>query len=171
MQNCGEQNIRALVEVLAKDMLVPASNSLDSRRLSLVVVRTLARFKFDECVKPYYDQLGPSVFSCLRDTIIPVKLAAEKAYLAIFRLVEEEDMCSFESWFKGLTGPSVKSSAGSEIQLRSIGDYTKRVGKRLASVERERIAAGGDPETVFSDRYEDESEIWAVGGVELVKDV
>ncbi|CAI5154755.1 BEM_HP_G0080740.mRNA.1.CDS.1 [Saccharomyces cerevisiae] len=27
-------------------------------------------------------------------------------------------------------------------QLRSVGDYTKRVGKRLANVER-RIAAGG----------------------------
>ncbi|CUS22983.1 LAQU0S07e04654g1_1 [Lachancea quebecensis] len=167
----GEQNIRALVEVLAKDMLNPESSSLDSRRLSLVVVRTVARFKFEECVKPYYDQLGPSIFSCLRDTIIPVKLAAEKAYLAVFRLVEEEDMHSFENWFKGLTGPSVENSAGSEIQLRSIGDYTRRVGKRLASVERERIAAGGDPETVFSDRYEDESEIWAVGGVELSKDV
>lgn len=166
----GESNIRALIEVLAKDTLKPESSSLDSRRLALVVVRTLARFKFEECIFPYLNQLGPSIFSCLRDTIIPVKLAAEKAYLAVFKLVEEENMHTFETWFGSLTGTTVENSVGDIIQLRPIGDYTKRVGKRLGGVERERIAAGGDPETVFSDRYEDENEIWAVGGVEIVKD-
>ncbi|CEP60540.1 Gcn1p LALA0_S01e13256g [Lachancea lanzarotensis] len=166
----SEDDIKSLVEVLCEDMLRPASNSLDSRRLSLVVVRTLARFKYEECVKPFYDLLGPSVFSCLRDIIIPVKLAAEKAYLAIFRLVEEEDMRSFEAWISQLSGPTLQNCAADSIQLRSVTDYTKRVGKRLAGVERERIAAGGDPETIFSDCYEDESEIWAVGGVELIKD-
>ncbi|SCU84775.1 LAFA_0D11936g1_1 [Lachancea sp. 'fantastica'] len=165
-----EENIKSLVEVLCEDMLRPASNSLDSRRLSLVVVRTMARFKFEECVKPFYDLLGPSIFSCLRDVIIPVKLAAEKAYLAVFRLVEEEKMESFQAWSSELSGPTLQNYVGDSIQLRSITDYTNRVGKRLAGVERERIAAGGDPETVFSDCYEDESEIWAVGGVELIKD-
>ncbi|SCV00820.1 LANO_0F08724g1_1 [Lachancea nothofagi CBS 11611] len=166
----AEEDIGALVKVLCQNMLRPASNSLDSRRMSLVVVRTVARFKFQSCIRPFYDQLGPSIFSCLRDVIIPVKLAAEKAYLAVFRLVEERDMETFESWFSQLSGSVVEDSLGNSIPLRSIGDYTRRVGKRLAGVERDRIAAGGDPETVFSDRFEDESEIWAVGGVELVKD-
>ncbi|ODQ48700.1 hypothetical protein PICMEDRAFT_23867, partial [Pichia membranifaciens NRRL Y-2026] len=30
-----------------------------------------------------------------------------------------------------------------------------------------RISAGGDKETMFSDQYEDETEIWAIGGVDL----
>lgn len=165
----GEQNIENLMDSLCKAMVQPVSNSLDSRRLSLVVLRTLARFKFNECISPFLDKLTPSVFSCLRDTVIPIKLAAEKAYLAMFRLVEEEDMSTFNSWFTEISSnnTSLENVAGLSIQLRSIGDYTKRVGVRLAKVERERISEGGDAETMFSDRFEDERELWSVGGVEL----
>lgn len=166
----GEENIKLLIQQLSKCMIKPESNSLDTRRLALVVVRTLARFKFEQSIEPFYDELAPSVFSCLRDVIIPVKLAAEKAYLAMFRLVEEENMTSFDNWFSTLPPDTVNNSIGDSIQVRSIGDYTRRVGKRLAKVERERIAAGGDPETVFSDRFEDEREIWAVGSVDLNSD-
>lgn len=165
----GEDNIRMLLDEISRAMLVPVSTSTDARRLTLVIVRTLTRFKFDECVSPYLDSLGVSVFSCLRDTIIPIKLAAEKAYLAIFRLVEETDMRTFNSWFSEISAreSSMTNAAGNTIQLRSIGDYTRRVGKRLANVERERISEGGDAETMFSDRFEDERDIWAVGGLEV----
>lgn len=169
----GEENIECLVKSLCKATVGPLSNSLDSRRLALVVLRTLARFKFDECVKPFLDILTPSVFFCLRDTIIPIKLAAEKSYLAIFKLVEEPDMSIFNNWFSSISAnnTSLQNAAGAVIQLRSISDYTKRVGMRLAKVERERIAEGGDAETMFSDRFEDEREIWSVGGVELNQQV
>lgn len=166
----GDENIKVLVQQLAVTMLRPVSNSADSRRLSLVIVRTLARFKYEECVAPYYDQLGPSVFSCLREMIIPIKLAAEKAYLAMFRMVEEEAMDTFMNWFDNLPGSTINNSVDEVLQLRSIGDYTKRVGKRLAKVEREKIAAGGDAETMFSDRFEDENEIWSVGGIDTNPD-
>ena len=78
-----------------------------------------------------------------------------------------------QQWFSGVSdlGSNIETITGTTIQLRSIGDYTKRVGRRLANVERERIAAGGDAETMFSDRFEDEREIWAVGGVELATDI
>lgn len=169
----GDENINLLINELSKAVLQPASNSTDVRRLALVVIRTLARFKFDECIKQYFDVVGPSVFSCLRDPVIPIKLAAEKAYLALFKLVEEDDMHTFNEWFAKISdrGSSIETVTGTTIQLRSVGDYTKRVGKRLANVERERIAAGGDAETMFSDRFEDEREIWAVGGVELTTDI
>ena len=88
----------------------------------------------------------------------------------MFKLVEEESMDTFDAWFTHLTGSTIENSIGEIIQLRSIGDYTKRVGKRLASVEREKIAAGGDAETMFSDRFEDEAEIWTVGGIDLNPD-
>ncbi|EHN02530.1 Gcn1p [Saccharomyces cerevisiae x Saccharomyces kudriavzevii VIN7] len=169
----GDENINLLISELSKAILQPASNSTDVRRLSLVVIRTLARFKFDECLKQYYDVVGPSVFACLRDPVIPIKLAAEKAYLALFKLVEEDDMNTFNEWFSRASDGAdrIETITGTSIQLRSIGDYTKRVGKRLANVERERIAAGGDAETMYSDRFEDEREIWAVGGVELTTDI
>lgn len=165
----GEENIKLLVDSLSKSMIQPVSNSTEARRLSLVVIRTLARFKLEECIKPFFDTLALSVFSCLRDPIIPIKLAAEKAYLAIFNLVDDTEMNMFNAWFSSISDgkTSIDSINGTTIQIRSIGDYTKRVGKRLANVERERIAAGGDAETMFSDRFEDENEIWAVGGVEI----
>lgn len=165
-----EENLRKLMNCLTKCILQPGSNSLDSRRLSLVVVRTLARYRFDECIYPFFDELAPSIFSCLRDMVIPIKLAAEKAYIALFKLVDESDMKTFDHWINSLSSPTINNSIGTPIQLKSITDYTKRVAKRLATVERERIAAGGDIETIFSDRIEDEKEIWAVGGVDLDKE-
>ncbi|CCH61585.1 hypothetical protein TBLA_0F00410 [Henningerozyma blattae CBS 6284] len=169
----GTSNIERLVNELGIQILENADHSPETRRLAIVIVRTLSRFKYEECIKPYYDVLGVSVFTCIRATIIPVKLAAEKAYLAMFRLVEEEDMSSFNEWFDKISknGSNIETITGVPVQLRSIGDYTKRVGKRLGSVERERIAAGGDAEAMFSDRFEDEKEIWAIGDIELEKDI
>lgn len=169
----SEEKIKGLMDTLAMSMIKPVCNSTDCRRLSLVVARTLARFKYAECIEPYYDSLGPSIFSCLRDPVIPIKLAAEKAYLAVFRLVEEPEMDTFNRWFAAFSEgkTTLETVAGTSIPVRSVTDYTKRVGRRLASVERERIAAGGDAEAMFSDRFEDENEIWAVGGIELSPDV
>ena len=163
-----DDNIHKLVEQLATNMVKPNSNSPDTRRLSLVIVRTIARFKYQELVKPFYDLLVPSVFTCVRDTIIPIKLAAEKAYIAIFNLVDDEQMNDFNQWFNSKQS-NISGVVGISIIPRSIGDYTKRVATRLAGVERERIEAGGDEETLFSDRIEDESEVWAIGGVDLSK--
>lgn len=157
-----------LVKQLAVTTLKPQSNSLDTRRLSLTVIRTVSRQK-NSMFKPHLDVIVPSVFACVRDTIIPIKLAAEKAYLSLFNLVEDANMDGFTKWFEEVTGKgsTIDTVIGTKLQARSIGDYTKRVAVRLAGVERERIAAGGDEETLFSDRFEDEREIWAVGGVDL----
>jgi hypothetical protein len=161
--------VSELVNQLALTTLKPVSNSLDTRRLSLVVIRTTARLKGD-LLKPHWDVLAPSVFSCVRDVIIPIKLAAEKAFLALFTLVDDAEMAEFNKWFADVNAKGqLETVTGTKIQARSIGDYTKRVGARLAAVERERIEAGGDAETVFSDRIEDEGEIWAVGGVDMLK--
>ncbi len=159
---------KKLIETLSKAMQAPVSSSNDTRRLSLVVVRTIARANYDLMIRPHLDILGPAVFVGVRELIIPIKLAAEKAYLGIFKLVEDPELQLFNKWFSTISSsPTVETTTGKKIQTRSIGDYTKRVGARLASVERERIAAGGDEETMFSDRFEDEREIWAIGGVEI----
>lgn len=162
-----DEMVKELMDTLSVSMCAPLSSSTDTRRLSLLSIRTVARFKFEEIIKPNIDSLLPSVFTCVRDIIIPIKLAAEKLYLAIFNLVEDQNLEFFNEWFGKLSGSSITTITGQTLQLRSIGDYTKRVAVRLANVERERIAAGGDAEAMFSDRYEDETEIWAVGGVDL----
>ncbi|CAK7892363.1 eIF-2-alpha kinase activator Gcn1p [[Candida] anglica] len=165
--NIPESLIEKLMNQLSQNMLQPVSNSPDSRRLALVVVRTVARFQYESETKPFLDMLAPSVFTCIRDPIIPIRLAAEKAFLAIFNMIDDVALTDFNAWFEGKS--SFTNAIGATIQPRSIGDYTKRVGSRLASVERERIEAGGDAETMFSDRFEDETEVWAVGGVDKKK--
>lgn len=161
----SQESLEKLVLQIATTALKPVSNSADVRRLSLVVLRTVARFKFSEVIEDHLDILVPSVFSCLRDSLIPVKLAAEKLYLALFNLVEDVEMKKFTEWFAGKE--EITTVLGATIVPRSIGDYTRRVAVRLAGVERERIEAGGDEETMFSDRFEDEDEVWAVGSVEI----
>ncbi|EGW32689.1 translational activator of GCN4 [Spathaspora passalidarum NRRL Y-27907] len=159
-----EESLDKLVRQLCVLVIQPKSSSPDTRRLALVVLRTVARLKFDE-VHDNLDLIVPSIFASIRDPIIPIKLAAEKAYLAVFQLVEDQDMKLFNQWFEGKS--TVTTVTGTSIVPRSIGDYTKRVASRLAGVERERIEAGGDAETMFSDRFEDETEVWAVGGTEI----
>lgn len=162
-----EDTMMSIIVQLSKNCLQPQSASPDTRRLSLVVLRTVSRYKHKEVISNYLDLVGPSVFSCIRDPIIPIRLAAEKAYLAIFQLVEDEKMNEFNVWFERKS--EISNILGTKIVPRSIGDYTRRVAARLAAVERERLQAGGDIEDVFSDRIEDEKEIWAVGGVEMTE--
>lgn len=160
-----EELVTRLVEQLSKSAIQPVSNSADTRRLCLVVIRTVARFKYETIIKPHWDVLVPSVFTCLRDGVIPIRLAAEKAYLAVFNLVEDAEQKDFVLWFEVASKGTISTILGASIQPRSVGDYTKRVATRLANVERERLEAGGDEEAMFSDRFEDEKEVWAVGGV------
>lgn len=159
-----ESCIKKLIFQLCKCALKPELNSPDSRRLSLVVLRTVARFKLELLVLPHLNEIGPAVFACLRNGIIPIRLAAEKAYLAVFNLIEDADMKEFNDWFAEASKGPITTVVGTTIQPRSIGDYTKRVASRLATVERERLQDGGDDEALFSDRIEDENEVWAVGG-------
>lgn len=157
--------VKQLISQLSKNVMQPVSNSPDTRRLSLVALRVVALSKYDDIIKPNYDIIVPSVFSCVRDPIIPIRLAAEKVYLAIFNLVNDEQMLDFNSWFGGKD--KITTILGTDIVPRSVGDYTKRVASRLANSERERVEAGGDEETLYSDRIEDNAEVWAVGGVDL----
>lgn len=157
-----------LVAQLCKNATVPPSNSLDTRRLALVVLRTVARLDYST-IKPHWNLVVPNVFGCVRDVIIPIRLAAEKAFLALFNLVEDVSMSDFNEWFAEVKEPFT-TLTGTSVVPRSIGDYVKRVASRLAGVERERIDAGGDDETLYSDRIEDEQEVWAIGGVDISKE-
>lgn len=153
-----------LLQTTCVNALQPTSNSSDTRRFALVVIRTIARKKHDSLVQSYLDTLTPTVFSCLRDPVVPIRLAAEKAFLALFRLVEDTEKKIFFEWFAKASKGPITNPVGNSIQPRSVGDYTKRVASRLASAESERLTAGGDDENLYSDRIEDEAEIWAVGG-------
>lgn len=139
--------------------------SADSRRLALVVVRTVSRKRY-ETVAPYIDILAPPIFSSVRDSVIPIKLAAEAAFLAIFSVVEAES----EIFDRFITKEGADLSP---ITKRSMQDYFKRIAMRLGVQARERREAEGGQGGLglSNDELEDEREIWSVGRVDLDEDV
>ncbi|KAH8144338.1 uncharacterized protein LAJ45_11700 [Morchella importuna] len=88
--------------------------------------------------------------------IIPVKLSAEQAFIALFQVVAQGDAV-FDKYIAGVEGP----------QKRSMGDYFKRVAVKLAAAEKERNEAGGAGLGLNSDEEEDVREIMCVGKVEV----
>ncbi|MCJ1321233.1 translational activator of GCN4 [Xylographa vitiligo] len=150
---------KPIFEALAA-VLTPG-NPVDTRRLALVVIRTLSR-RHSDLVRPHLSLLAPPIFASVRDPVIPIKLAAEAAFLALFAVVEQDNVV-FDKYIAG---------AGAELNptiKRSMQDYFKRVGLRLGAQARERREAeGGQGGLGLSgDEMEDEREVWSVGKVDL----
>ncbi|KAK4642786.1 translational activator of GCN4 [Podospora bellae-mahoneyi] len=143
--------------------IIPPGNASDTRRLALVLVRTLARTHPD-MVRPHLSILAPPVFASVRDTVIPVKLAAEAAFVQLFAVADEESKV-FDKWISGM---DMQANA-----KRSMQDYFKRVALRLgAQVRERREAEGGQGGLGLSnDEVEDEKELMAVGKVDVGGDV
>jgi len=121
------ETIKPLFEGLAN--LIQPGNSVDTRRLALVVVRTTSRHHMD-LVRPHLPLLAPPVFASVRDPVIPVKLAAEAAFMALFNVVDEEGKV-FDKY--------IASQDLAPNQKRSMQDYFKRVALRLGNTARERM--------------------------------
>jgi Generalcontrol nonderepressible 1 (Gcn1) N-terminal/HEAT-like repeat/Parkin co-regulated protein len=134
---------------------------IDARRLALVVIRTVSR-KHPVETRAYLPKLAPAVFAGVRDPVIPVKLAAEAAFLQLFSVVEDESDV-FDEYMK-----SEGKNLGPALQ-RSMQDYFKRVALRLGGQARERKEAEGGAGGLglAGDEAEDERELWSVGRVEI----
>ena len=133
----------------------------DSRRLALVVLRTVSRLH-PELTRAHLALLAPPIFASVRDMVIPVKLAAEAAFLALFSVVDSE-AAVFEKY---MAGPGAELPPGPK---RSISDYFKRVALRLAGQARERREAEGGQGGLglSNDEVDDEKELWSIGKVDL----
>jgi hypothetical protein len=148
---------KPLFETLAN--LVQPGNPVDTRRLALVVVRTVCRHHM-ELVRPHLPLLAVPVFASVRDPVIPVKLAAEAAFMALFNVVDDES----KVFDKYLASQELAAN-----QKRSMQDYFKRVALRLGNTARERKEAEGGQGGLglSNDEVDDEREIWSVGKVDL----
>ncbi|RAL64414.1 hypothetical protein DID88_001890 [Monilinia fructigena] len=143
------ETTKPIFESLAK--LIQPGNTADARRLSLVVVRTISRHQTD-AVRPHLPLFATPVFSCVRDPIIPIKLAAEAAFLELFNVVEDESKI-FDKYIAAQELPP--------NQKRSMQDYFKRVALRLGNTARERKEAEGGQGGLglSNDEVDDEKEI------------
>ncbi|KAI9661249.1 MAG: translational activator of GCN4 [Bathelium mastoideum] len=150
----------SILEALAT--AIAPGHPIDTRRLALVVVRTVARFHL-ATIDAHLPLLAPPVFASVRDPVIPVKLAAEAAFLAIFDIVERESEV-FDAYLAGPAGQALQPA-----QKKSMQDYVKRVAMRLGAQARERREAEGGQGGLglSSDEVEDEREVWSVGKVDL----
>ena len=113
-----------------------------------------------ELARPHLPCLAIPVFASVRDPVIPVKLAAEAAFMALFNVVEDES----KVFDKYLANQNLAAT-----QRRSMQDYFKRVALRLAITARERKEAEGGQGGLglSNDEVDDEREIWSVGRVDL----
>ena len=144
--------------------LIQPGGPANTRRLALVVIRTVSRLH-PELARPHLPLLAPPIFSSVRDVVIPVKLAAEAAFLALFSVMDSENAV-FEKYMAGPGGdlpPQTK---------RSMQDYFKRVAMRLGSQARERREAEGGQGGLglSNDEVDDEKEVWSVGKVDFGED-
>lgn len=145
---------KTLLEALRTAITNPPSGSMDTKRLALVVIRTISRCS-DEVVRPHLPLLAPAVFGCVRDMVIPVKLSSEQAFIALFQATEKGEAV-FDKYIATVEGPL----------KRSMTDYFKRVGLKLAAAEKERTEAGGAGLGLNSDEVEDLREVMGVGKAE-----
>ncbi|GAB0135257.1 hypothetical protein EsDP_00003602 [Epichloe bromicola] len=155
-------SVKKVFESLA-GMIHPGKPT-DSRRLALVVVRTLSRTNM-ELVRPHVPLLAAPIFASVRDIVIPVKLAAEAAFVELFSVVDEESRV-FDNF---MAGPGADLPANTK---RSMTDYFKRVATRLGAQARERREAEGGQGglDLSNDEQEDEREIWSVGKLEFASE-
>lgn len=152
---------KPLIQALADTLTV--GKPVDTRRLSLVVIRTLSRENNAELIRPHLSTVVQPIFKSVRDPVIPVKLTAEAAFLAVFDVVEEESAV-FDKYMNGPEGKEL--SAGDR---RAMSEYFKRIALRLSSQAKERKEAEGGQGGLglSSDEREDEKEVWSVGKVDL----
>ncbi|RDA86384.1 hypothetical protein CP532_1063 [Ophiocordyceps camponoti-leonardi (nom. inval.)] len=153
------ESTKKVFEALAKT--IEPGNPADSRRLALVIVRTLSRTNM-EMVRPHVPLLAPPIFASVRDMVIPVKLAAEAAFVELFSVADEESRV-FDKFMAG-SGADLPTNT-----KRSMSDYFKRVALRLGTQARERREAEGGQGGLglSNDEQEDEKEIWSVGKLEV----
>lgn len=157
IRTCDFEALKMIFETLA-DLIQPG-NAADTRRLALVVVRTVCRHHRN-ITRPHISVLAQPIFASARDPIIPVKLAAEAAFVILFNIVDEESKV-FDKFIASQELPL--------NQKKVMQDYFKRVALRLGNMIRERKEAEGGTGGLglSNDEIDDEREIWGIGKVEL----
>jgi len=148
---------KTIYEALSK-AIVPGKPA-DGRRLALLVVKVLAHANINH-VKPHLKALATPIFSSIRDTIIPVKLAAEAAWMEIFEATEGSEV--FDSWIAAQDDLPPATS-------RSMKDYFKRITLKIAKQKKEQREE--NEWMAINERKEDLREVNSVGKVDLEEEV
>ncbi|KAG0366840.1 translational activator of GCN4 [Gamsiella multidivaricata] len=126
--------------------------NLESKRLILVCIRAVAR-QSPWLVEPHLSQLVPLMMASVRERVIPIKLAAERALL--FTLQLQKDDSVYQKYLGTIDMAASKA----------LTDYNRRILSKLAANERARVEQLHGQED--AEAIEEDAEVYAVGGLNL----
>ncbi|KAI8595609.1 hypothetical protein EDD21DRAFT_33932 [Dissophora ornata] len=126
--------------------------NIESKRLILVCIRAVAR-QSPWLVKPHLSQIVPLMMNSVRERVIPIKLAAERALL--FALQLQKDDSVYQTYLGTIDTAASKA----------LTDYHRRILSKLALNERLRLEQLHGQED--ADAVEEDAEVYAVGGLNL----
>ncbi|KAJ3106531.1 translational activator of GCN4 [Phlyctochytrium planicorne] len=105
----------------------PDNTKVDARRMAVKVIKKVAK-RDHSLIANLLPSIVPTLMLCVRDRVIPIKLASERALIYVFQLIDvEEGSVSpvLQAYLKGLDTSN----------SRTIGDYSRRVLAKLAEKE------------------------------------
>lgn len=138
--------IKKLSQHLTQDI------NVESKRLILVCLRAVAR-QTPWLMEPHLSHVVPLMMTSVRERVIPIKLAAERALL--FSLQLQKDDSVYQTYL-GAIDPAAS---------RALVDYHRRILSKLAINERARLEQLHGQED--ADAIEEDSEVNSVGGLNL----
>ncbi|KAF9937443.1 translational activator of GCN4 [Mortierella alpina] len=138
--------IKKLSQYLTQDI------NLESKRLILVSIRAVAR-QAPWLVEPHLAHVVPLMMASVRERVIPIKLAAERALL--FALQLQKDDSVYQTYLGTIDTTASKT----------LTDYHRRILSKLAVNERTRLEQLHGQED--AEAVEEDSEVNSVGGLNL----
>ncbi|KAF9134046.1 translational activator of GCN4 [Mortierella sp. 14UC] len=138
--------IKKLSQHLTQDI------NLESKRLILVCLRAVAR-QSPWLMEPHLSHVVPLMMTSVRERVIPIKLAAERALL--FSLQLQKDDSVYQTYLG-----TIDTAAS-----RALVDYHRRILSKLAINERSRLEQLHGQED--EDAIEEDSEVNSVGGLNV----
>ncbi|CAB4435640.1 unnamed protein product [Rhizophagus irregularis] len=146
----GESAVACLVEALVANIREPATLLGETKRLALTVFCAVGK-KFPQILEPHLSIIIPPMMVCVRDRVVPVKLAAELALVYVLQLLKGETI--LQQYLSTVDATTAKS----------ITDFHKRVLTKLVVQEQQKMEQIQVGDTNEMD--EEEQEIWAVGNI------
>ncbi|KAI8841708.1 armadillo-type protein [Chytridium lagenaria] len=119
----ADDNVPTLMAGLI-NLAKPGDSRVDGRRMAVKVIKKMAKHNH-KLISPLLSTIVPVLMLCVRDRVIPIKLAAERALIYVFQLSvlgRVRRRLYFRNYVKGLDPPTA----------RKHGDYARRVLTKLA---------------------------------------
>ncbi|BFZ55607.1 translational activator of GCN4 [Savitreella phatthalungensis] len=122
------------MRALAAAAKEPPCGSIECKRLALLVIRAFANRHHPAMTPDRLVIVGPAILPNLRESVMPVRLAAEGCLSGVFAVVEH-DLTLVEQHAQRL------AASGDPNQAQAWAEYVKKYGRRVVDREKDRVEA------------------------------